>query len=164
MHSSKFNACYFLFLLPYRDIQVGEELTFNYNSYANGVSMGKCHCGAPNCQGIMGTAKDRPQLSEESEGEDDRDDDASRVREKEARSKTKKKSMNRTKSVARRQNGDTGVKVNGRSSRSTSVDSVPPLPSLTATNSSTNSLPVLAAKKNDNLCPRWVLLLVYSVY
>ncbi|VDL53894.1 unnamed protein product [Hymenolepis diminuta] len=152
-------------LFAVRDIQPGEELTFNYNSYSNGVSMGKCHCGAPNCQGIMGTAKDRPYLSDDSTTTCDSEREEEELA---PRPKSKKKTTatsiaantNRNKSIGkRRENGEASVKLNGvKSSRATSVDSsAPQVPTSSISNTNNNSineLAVFASKNKTSYCSR----------
>ncbi|XP_034950762.1 histone-lysine N-methyltransferase NSD2 isoform X2 [Chelonus insularis] len=41
-------------LFALRDIEVGEELTFNYNLASDGETRKPCLCGAPNCSGYIG--------------------------------------------------------------------------------------------------------------
>ncbi|XP_044575684.1 histone-lysine N-methyltransferase NSD2 isoform X1 [Cotesia glomerata] len=41
-------------LFALRDIEVGEELTFNYNLASDGEKRKPCLCGAPNCSGFIG--------------------------------------------------------------------------------------------------------------
>ncbi|XP_057325332.1 histone-lysine N-methyltransferase NSD2 isoform X2 [Microplitis mediator] len=41
-------------LFAVRDIEVGEELTFNYNLASDGEKRKPCLCGAPNCSGFIG--------------------------------------------------------------------------------------------------------------
>lgn len=40
-----------------RPVTAGEELTFDYNLVLYGEELQKCHCGAPNCRGTIGTGK-----------------------------------------------------------------------------------------------------------
>lgn len=41
-----------------RNIQEGEELTFDYNAERYGSEAQACHCGEPNCRGIIGGTKE----------------------------------------------------------------------------------------------------------
>lgn len=41
-------------LFALRDIEPGEELTFNYNLACDGETRKACLCGAPNCSGFIG--------------------------------------------------------------------------------------------------------------
>uniref|UniRef100_A0A914GXP3 Histone-lysine N-methyltransferase n=1 Tax=Globodera rostochiensis TaxID=31243 RepID=A0A914GXP3_GLORO len=46
-----------LVLVAKKDISVGEELSFDYNMQADGRLVPKCHCGAPNCTGVLSADK-----------------------------------------------------------------------------------------------------------
>ncbi|KAK0080937.1 hypothetical protein PV325_013077 [Microctonus aethiopoides] len=50
-------------LFAIRDIDVGEELTFNYNLASDGETRKPCLCGAPNCSGYIGLKAQKPQLT-----------------------------------------------------------------------------------------------------
>ncbi|CAG8453582.1 3083_t:CDS:10, partial [Scutellospora calospora] len=41
-----------------RNVQEGEELTFDYNAERYGSEAQACHCGEPNCRGIIGGTKE----------------------------------------------------------------------------------------------------------
>ncbi|EGZ06928.1 hypothetical protein PHYSODRAFT_565808 [Phytophthora sojae] len=45
-------------VIALRDIEVGEELTFDYQWKALGSRQIKCYCGAPSCKGVIGTQND----------------------------------------------------------------------------------------------------------
>ncbi|XP_020293467.1 histone-lysine N-methyltransferase NSD2 isoform X2 [Pseudomyrmex gracilis] len=49
-------------LFALRDIQLGEELTFNYNLASDGETRKKCLCGASNCSGFIGLKAQKQQL------------------------------------------------------------------------------------------------------
>uniref|UniRef100_A0A183C459 Histone-lysine N-methyltransferase n=1 Tax=Globodera pallida TaxID=36090 RepID=A0A183C459_GLOPA len=46
-----------LVLVAKKDISVGEELSFDYNMQVDGRPVPKCHCGAPNCTGVLSADK-----------------------------------------------------------------------------------------------------------
>ncbi|XP_028044600.1 histone-lysine N-methyltransferase NSD2 isoform X2 [Monomorium pharaonis] len=50
-------------LFALRDIESGEELTFNYNLASDGETRKVCLCGAPNCSGFIGLKAQKQQLS-----------------------------------------------------------------------------------------------------
>lgn len=49
-------------LFALRDIESGEELTFNYNLASDGETRKVCLCGAPNCSGFIGLKAQKQQL------------------------------------------------------------------------------------------------------
>ncbi|XP_014480205.1 PREDICTED: histone-lysine N-methyltransferase NSD2 isoform X2 [Dinoponera quadriceps] len=49
-------------LFALRDIESGEELTFNYNLASDGETRKACLCGAPNCSGFIGLKAQKQQL------------------------------------------------------------------------------------------------------
>ncbi|ETI48756.1 CMGC/CDK protein kinase [Phytophthora nicotianae P1569] len=51
-----------------RDIEVGEELTFDYKWKALGSRQIKCFCGAPSCKGVIGTQNETLQNAEAQTG------------------------------------------------------------------------------------------------
>ncbi|CAD6184185.1 unnamed protein product [Caenorhabditis auriculariae] len=53
-----------------RDIAVGEEITFDYRFVNYGRDAQKCHCGAPSCNGWIGTRPEGDSDSEEEEEEE----------------------------------------------------------------------------------------------
>ncbi|XP_043276284.1 histone-lysine N-methyltransferase NSD2 [Venturia canescens] len=52
-------------LFALRDIEVGEELTFNYNLACDGETRKPCLCGAPNCSGFIGLKAQKQKVEEE---------------------------------------------------------------------------------------------------
>ena len=50
-------------LFALRDIESGEELTFNYNLACDGEKRKPCLCGAPNCSGFIGLKVQKQQIS-----------------------------------------------------------------------------------------------------
>lgn len=52
-------------LFALRDIEVGEELTFNYNLACDGETRKPCLCGAPNCSGFIGLKAQKQKIEEE---------------------------------------------------------------------------------------------------
>ena len=42
-----------IFIIALRDIQPGEELTYEYHLHDSDSTDGTCHCGAPQCRGTM---------------------------------------------------------------------------------------------------------------
>ncbi|XP_011300581.1 histone-lysine N-methyltransferase NSD2 [Fopius arisanus] len=50
-------------LFALKDIDKGEELTFNYNLATEGETKKPCLCGASNCSGYIGLKAQKPQLS-----------------------------------------------------------------------------------------------------
>ncbi|XP_066584168.1 histone-lysine N-methyltransferase NSD2-like isoform X2 [Prorops nasuta] len=50
-------------LFALRDIDEGEELTFNYNLASDGETRKPCLCGAPNCSGFIGLKANKQQMS-----------------------------------------------------------------------------------------------------
>ena len=50
-------------LFALRDIEPGEELTFNYNLACDGETRKACLCGAANCSGFIGLKVQKPQAS-----------------------------------------------------------------------------------------------------
>ncbi|CAN5689606.1 SET domain-containing protein-lysine N-methyltransferase [soil metagenome] len=42
-----------IFVCAVRDIEAGEELTYEYHLYDSDDAEGDCYCGAPNCRGTM---------------------------------------------------------------------------------------------------------------
>ncbi|XP_024945454.1 histone-lysine N-methyltransferase NSD2 isoform X2 [Cephus cinctus] len=50
-------------LFALRDIDPGEELTFNYNLACDGETRKPCLCGAPNCSGFIGLKVQKQQLT-----------------------------------------------------------------------------------------------------
>ncbi|XP_039304708.1 histone-lysine N-methyltransferase NSD2 isoform X2 [Solenopsis invicta] len=50
-------------LFALRDIESGEELTFNYNLASDGETRKACLCGASNCSGFIGLKAQKQQLS-----------------------------------------------------------------------------------------------------
>lgn len=50
-------------LFALRDIEAGEELTFNYNLASDGETRKACLCGAPNCSGFIGLKAQKQQLA-----------------------------------------------------------------------------------------------------
>ena len=50
-------------LFALRDIEPGEELTFNYNLACDGEKRKPCLCGAPNCSGFIGLKVQKQQIS-----------------------------------------------------------------------------------------------------
>ncbi|XP_058804908.1 histone-lysine N-methyltransferase NSD2-like isoform X2 [Phymastichus coffea] len=50
-------------LFALRDIQAGEELTFNYNLSCDGETRKPCLCKAPNCSGFIGLKASKQQMS-----------------------------------------------------------------------------------------------------
>jgi SET domain-containing protein len=42
-----------IFVLAVRDIEAGEELTYEYNLYDSDDAEGDCYCGTPSCRGTM---------------------------------------------------------------------------------------------------------------
>ncbi|KAL4117091.1 hypothetical protein PRIC2_012541 [Phytophthora ramorum] len=55
-------------VIALQDIDVGEELTFDYQWKALGSRQIKCFCGAPSCKGVIGTANDTLQNAEAQAG------------------------------------------------------------------------------------------------
>ncbi|RLN91196.1 hypothetical protein BBJ28_00003292 [Nothophytophthora sp. Chile5] len=55
-------------VIALRDIDVGEELTFDYQWKALGSRQIKCFCGSENCKGIIGTEGDTVQSAEAKAG------------------------------------------------------------------------------------------------
>ncbi|KAL3665175.1 hypothetical protein V7S43_009804 [Phytophthora oleae] len=55
-------------VIALRDIEEGEELTFDYQWKALGSRQIKCFCGAPSCKGVIGTQNDTLQNAEEQAG------------------------------------------------------------------------------------------------
>lgn len=49
-------------LFALRDIESGEELTFNYNLASDGETHKQCLCGASNCSGFIGLKVQKQQL------------------------------------------------------------------------------------------------------
>lgn len=49
-------------LFALRDIESGEELTFNYNLASDGETRKPCLCGASNCSGFIGLKAQKQQL------------------------------------------------------------------------------------------------------
>lgn len=47
-------------LFALRDIEPGEELTFNYNLASDGETRKPCLCGASNCSGFIGLKVQKP--------------------------------------------------------------------------------------------------------
>jgi SET domain-containing protein len=50
-------------LFALRDIEIGEELTFNYNLVCDGETRKPCLCKAPNCSGFIGLKVPKQQIS-----------------------------------------------------------------------------------------------------
>ena len=42
-----------IFVLALRNIQAGEELTYEYNLYDSDDATQDCYCGTPSCRGTM---------------------------------------------------------------------------------------------------------------
>ncbi|GMF09950.1 unnamed protein product [Phytophthora lilii] len=55
-------------VIALRDIDEGEELTFDYQWKALGSRQIKCYCGAPSCKGVIGTQSDAAQNAEAQAG------------------------------------------------------------------------------------------------
>ena len=56
-----------VWIMAIRDIDAGEELTYDYHLYDGEANDARCHCGAENCRGTMYAAEEAEKQAAEAE-------------------------------------------------------------------------------------------------